>query len=275
MDFPLARQAFYREIHQADDQIDLARAALYLAQEDYPELDVEEYLNALDTMAAELADQLPAEPYPLRIIRQINQYLFEDLKFVGNEGNYYDPRNSFLNEVLDRRTGIPITLSLVYLEVARRVDFPMVGIGMPGHFLIRPDREEMEIFVDPFHKGEILFLDDCKERIAKLFKAQMPFQPEFLNAIGPRHFLARMLGNLKLIYLDKGDAKRALAAIERILLLFPEAPMEMRDRGLLYYHLGQLTAARQDLENYLTELPSANDRTVIHKVLERIDDQIS
>lgn len=275
MDFPLARQAFYREIHQADDQIDLARAALYLAQEDYPELDVEEYLNALDTMAAELADQLPAEPYPLRIIQQINQYLFEDLKFVGNEGNYYDPRNSFLNEVLDRRTGIPITLSLVYLEVARRVDFPMVGIGMPGHFLIRPDREEMEIFVDPFHKGEILFLDDCKERIAKLFKAQMPFQPEFLNAIGPRHFLARMLGNLKLIYLDKGDAKRALAAIERILLLFPEAPMEMRDRGLLYYHLGQLTAARQDLENYLTELPSANDRTVIHKVLERIDDQIS
>jgi|AGSF01.1.fsa_nt_gi Uncharacterized conserved protein len=167
MDFPIARQLFYREINQPDSSIDLAKAALYIALEEYQNFEPEEYLNILDGMADELRDRLPAQNYPLRVIQTINRYLYEDLEFAGNDADYYDPRNSFLNQVIDRRTGIPISLSLVYLEVAKRIDFPMVGIGMPGHFLIKPDFEDAGIFVDAFNGGDILFPEDCQGRLSQ------------------------------------------------------------------------------------------------------------
>lgn len=179
--FPLARQYFYQEVTQPDEQIDLAKAALYIAQEEYPDLHPAEYINALDTMAAEVQTRLPTQQYPLRIVQSINQYLYDDLGFRGNTTDYYDPDNSFLNEVIDRRTGIPITLALVYLEVARRIDFPMVGVGMPGHFLIRPDVPQMEIFVDVFNRGEIMFPEDCQERIRQIYGQPVTLQPEFWN----------------------------------------------------------------------------------------------
>ncbi|NER84584.1 MAG: hypothetical protein F6K42_34695, partial [Leptolyngbya sp. SIO1D8] len=138
-----ARDRFCREIQQPDDAINLAAAALYIAQEEYPELDVGVYLHQLDMMALQLRDRLPEETYPLKILRAINDYLFKAQGFTGNSQDYYDPRNSFLNHVLDRRTGIPITLSLVYLELARRIGLPMAGVGMPGHFLVRPTVDEM------------------------------------------------------------------------------------------------------------------------------------
>jgi regulator of sirC expression with transglutaminase-like and TPR domain len=169
MEFPIGRQLFYQEIQQPDEQICLERAALYLAKEEYPHLEVEEYLNALDTMAAEVQERLPQEPYPLKILKTVNQYLYEDLKFKGNTTEYYDPRNSFLNDVIDRRTGIPITLSLLYLAITQRIHFPMVGIGMPGHFIIRPTVGEMEVFVDPFNQGEILFPQDCRDRLSQVY----------------------------------------------------------------------------------------------------------
>ncbi|NJR66657.1 MAG: tetratricopeptide repeat protein [Leptolyngbyaceae cyanobacterium CRU_2_3] len=273
MEFSLARQRFYQEIHQPDEQIDLAKAALYLAQEEYPQLDVEEYLNALDAMAVEVQERLPIAAYPLRIIQVLNHYLYEDLKFRGNTDSYYDPRNSYLNQVIDRRTGIPITLALVYLEIARRIDFPMVGIGMPGHFLIRPLVEGMQIFVDPFNQGEVLFEQDCQERLNQIYNQQLfEFRPEFLESVSPQYFLARMLTNLKAVYLESNDVPRALAAIERILLLFPHAVMEQRDRGLLYYQLDRWVEARQDLESYLTYAPSTiKDAPIIQELLRRID----
>jgi regulator of sirC expression with transglutaminase-like and TPR domain len=147
----------------------------------------------------------------------------------------------------------------------------MVGIGMPGHFLIRPDVEEMEIFVDAFNQGEILFLQDCKDRLNQLFGQPVELQPAFFQAVAPRQFLARMLTNLKVIYLERGNLHKALAAIERILLLFPNAPMELRDRGVLYYHLDRFTEARQDLEDYLTFSPTAEDASIIRELLESID----
>jgi len=271
MDFPLARQHFYQEIHQADAQIDLAKAALHLAQEEYPQLEIATYLHRLDTMAAEVGDRLPTERYPLRVIQVINQYLYDELGFSGNTTEYYDPRNSYLNDVLERRTGIPITLSLVYLELARRIDFPMVGVGMPGHFLIRPAVEEMGILVDPFQGGEVLFPADCEDRLQQIYGRAMPLQPEFLAAISPRHFLARMLTNLKGIYLNQNDASRMLAAIERILLLFPDAVIEQRDRGILYYQAGRWTEATQDLSNYLLHAPAATDAGFIRQLLERME----
>lgn len=272
MEFPLARQHFYQEIRQSDDTIDLAKAALFFAQEEYPELDPDDYLNALDTMASEIAERLPESRYPLRVIQTINQYLYQDLGFGGNLEDYYDPRNSYLNQVIDRRVGIPISLSLVYLEVARRLDFPMVGVGMPGHFLIRPVADEMQIFVDPFHKGEILFPQDCQERFSQLHGQSVIFDLAFLEPVSPRRFLGRMLTNLKVIYLNQGEWAKALAAIERILLLFPEAPIEQRDRGILYYQMGRWIEATQDLENYLTSAPTAEDAVIVRQLLKRMNE---
>ncbi|MEH2065634.1 MAG: SirB1 family protein [Nostoc sp.] len=267
MNLSSARQYFYQEIQQSDDRIDLAKAALYIALEEYPNLDPEEYLNALDTMAWELQERLPSSRYPLRIVQSINQYLYDDLKFSGNKIDYYDPRNSFLNNVIDRRLGIPITLALVYLEVARRIDFPMVGVGMPGHFLIRPDVPDIEIFVDAFNGGEIIFAQDCEERLSQLYQQPVTLQPEFLAVVSNRQFLARMLTNLKFIYMKQEELEKTLAAIERILLLFPGLTLEMRDRGLIYYQLGYYPQAVDDLQNYLTKVPDAHDASMIRRLL--------
>ncbi|MBL1174685.1 SirB1 family protein [Pantanalinema sp. GBBB05] len=272
MDFPLGRQFFYQEVHQPDEQICLEKAAFYLALEEYPALDVDEYLTAIDTMAMEVLERLPAEPYPLKTIQTINHYLYDDLGYRGNTDDYYDPRNSFLNDVIDRRTGIPITLSLLYLAIARRIDFPMVGIGMPGHFLIRPTVQEMEVFVDPFNQGEVLFLEDCQERLNQVFRQTVELRPAFFQPVGSRQFLVRMLTNLKMIYVNQGNLSKALAAIERILLLMPQAPIELRDRGILYYRLNRLTEARQDLEDYLALMPTADDAAVIRELLDAIED---
>lgn len=262
-----ARHNFDTIIHQPDATLNLAEAALYIAQEEYPDLDVAEYLNALDTMATEVQERLGAETYPLRIIRKINQYLYEDLGFRGE--NYHDPRNSFLNDVIERRNGIPLTLSILYLEIAKRIDFPMVGIGMPGHFLIRPDQEEMEIFVDPFQKGEILFMEDCKQKLNAIY-SKVPFRSEFLAPVGPRQILARMLNNLKYIYLEQRDLHKSLAAIDRILLIFPEASRERRDRGFLYHQMERWSEARSDLEDYLAGQPRPEDILLVRHLLGQI-----
>ncbi len=269
MEFPFARQQFYQAIQQPEANLDLAQCALWIAQEEYPDLDPKVYLNALDTMAAAIADRLPSERYPLKVVQTINHYFYEELGFRGNTEDYYDPRNSYLNQVIDRRTGIPITLSLVYLEISRRINFPMIEVGLPGHFLIRPNLPEMDLFVDPFNQGEILFREDCQQKLTQIYGREMPLKAEFLAPIGSYRFLARMLMNLKAIYLQQQDLQRALAVVERLLLLFPKTAQEIRDRGLLYYHFNRWAEARQDLENYLDLSPEADDRQIIRQLLDQ------
>lgn len=270
MNFPPARQRFYQEITQPEARIDLAAAALYIAQEAYPALDPAIYLNALDAMASEVRPRLPAERYPLKVIQTLNQYLFETLGFAGNSLDYYDPDNSYLNQVLDRRLGIPITLALVYLEVARRINFPMEGIGMPGHFLIRPAVEEMTVYVDPFNRGEVLFAADCQEKLKQLYGRNAPWRPEFLAPVTAKPFLARLLMNLKLIYLNQRHFQAAVPVMDQLLLLDPERLPEYRDRGLAHYQLNQWSAARQDLEHYLFQHPDPPDAAAIQQLLEQI-----
>ncbi len=207
----MTKEKFALEINQPDRDISLPKAALYIAQIEYPELDIDKYLNILETIAKAIEIKLPKTRYPLRVIQTINEHLYEHLHFYGNEENYYDPRNSFLNEVIDRRTGIPIAISLIYLEIARQLNFPMVGIGMPGHFLIRPDIEDGEIFVDPFNKGEILFAEDCRQKLSQIYQQDFPIlPPEILQPVTNHQFLRRMLNNLQMIYLNRGDFNRAL-----------------------------------------------------------------
>jgi regulator of sirC expression with transglutaminase-like and TPR domain len=225
----------------------------------------------LDRMADALRQQLPKDRYPLKIIQAINGYLFTELNFRGNSIAYYDPRNSFLNEVLERRVGIPLTLSLVYLELAQRVGFPMAGVSMPGHFLIRPTVAGMDLLVDPFHQGEILFEHDCKNRLKQMFGDTAQLEPHHLAPITPTTFLVRMLTNLKLIYLQNRDVPKALEAINRILLIYPEAVGEWRDRGLIQYQQGLLDQALLDLERYLYQHPDAADAFEIRRVIEQIE----
>ncbi len=267
----LSREHLYQELQQPAAQVSLARAALYVAQEDYPHLVVDDYLAMLDRMADTLTQRLPSDRYPLKIIRAINDYLFTELNFRGNSIDYYDPRNSFLNQVLERRVGIPITLSLVYLELAQRVGFPMVGVSMPGHFLIRPTVSEMDLFVDPFHQGEILFEQDCGNRLKQMFGEAARLEPHHLTPISPATFLVRLLTNLKLIYLRNRDVPKALDAINRILLIYPEAVGEWRDRGLILYQQGLLDKAQLDLERYLYQHPEATDAFEIRRVIEQIE----
>ncbi len=260
---------FEQEANQADEEINLAKAGLFYAQANYPNLDIDKYLQQLDRMAEEIQSRISAGRYPLKIINTINHYLFTELGYQGNSQTYYDPRNSFINEVIDRRTGIPITLSVVYLEIAKRINFPMVGIGMPGHFIIRPNFEDAGIFVDVFNQGEILFEQDCAAKLEQVYQKPIRLEPRFLAPISNRQILARMLTNLKYVYLNKQNLSECLAVISGILINFPDNPGELRDRGLIYYQLDQQKQAYQDLESYLAILPNAEDATMIRNLLEK------
>lgn len=261
---------FAAEVKKPDLSIDLAKASLYYAQAEYPSLNINEYLERLEQIAGEIAANLPQERYPLQIIKTINHYLFDRLDFRGDEVDYYNPENSYLNRVIDRATGIPITLSVVYLEVAKRIDFPMVGIGMPGHFIIRPDFEDAGIFVDAFNRGEILFEQDCEARLSQLYQQPVKLEPHFLKPVNNHQILARMLNNLKQIYLHQRQLDKVLTIIEGILTLFPHNPYEIRDRGLLYYEMARWQEATVDLKVYLRILPDAEDAPMIQMLLNKI-----
>jgi regulator of sirC expression with transglutaminase-like and TPR domain len=209
MSTPLDR--FLAEINKLDREIDLSTATLYIAQIEYPNLDINFYIDTLELMGSEVSQRLSETPYPLKVIQTIGKYLYEELNFHGNERDYYNPRNSFLNDVIDRRTGIPITLAVVYLHIAKAIDFPMVGIGMPGHFLIRPNFEDAGIFVDVFDRGEILFVEDCRQKLMQIYQQDIPFlPPEILQPVSNRQILLRILNNLKANYLNQPDFDRAL-----------------------------------------------------------------
>lgn len=270
MKFSPPRQRLYYLLRQSS--IDLAAAALYIAQDEYPALDVDAYLMTLDTMAAEVRERLPIEPYPLKVLQTINRYLYEDLGFTGNTQHYYDPRNSFLNDVIDRRTGIPITLSLIYLEIARRIGFPMVGINFPGHFLVCPDRNDMSLYVDPFYQGELLFEQDCRDRIHQVFGHPVELKAEFFGVVSPQKYLVRLLSNLKQIYLNNNQLEKCLGVSEQILLVDPECYSELRDRGILYYHVGRWPEARQDLQEYLAFNPSPEHIPLVRKLLGQLSE---
>ncbi|MEO0349524.1 MAG: transglutaminase-like domain-containing protein [Cyanobacteria bacterium P01_A01_bin.15] len=265
-----ARQRFRHLISQP--VLDLAAAALCPAQEVYPDLDPAICYRQLDKLAAAIRPNISA--YPLKTIQAINHHLYTELGFSGNQINYYEPDNSYFNRVLERRMGIPITLALVYLEVAQRLDFSMVGVGMPGHFLVRPTVDDMAVYVDPFNQGEVLFPADCQAIFQRLYGANAVWSPAYLTPITAKPLLARLLNNLKLIYLNRRDLSHTLTVLDYLLLLFPQEPSNSRDRGLIHYQLQNLLAARSDLETYLVHSPSAPDRDQILQLLDNITDNL-
>lgn len=259
MDARDARRAFAEAVRQPEEALDLIDASLLIAQEEYPELERLRYFELLDDLAETARPLLSEESEPYARVNLLSEYLFDEEKFRGNEDDYYDPRNSFLNEVLDRRLGIPLTLSIVYMEVGDRLGMRIEGVGMPGHFLVKYVDEREEIVVDPYRRGIILSPDDFRELLRSVTGQAIPVKVGELPVVTKKDILNRMLNNLKGIYLSRKDYPRALAAVERMLLVKPRQPEELRDRGLIKYRLGELQEAIFDLETYLNANPDAPD----------------
>ena len=208
------------------DEIDLAQMALLIAAAEYPDLDVKEELRALDSLAAGACRSIGQERDPLARANALSEYLFDEVGFRGNREDYYDPRNSFLNEVLSRRLGIPITLSLVYLEVGNRLGVPLVGVGMPGHFMVRISSGHEDLVIDPFHRGILLSEKECAQRLQEVAGAAVPWDRSYLAPVSNRELIERILLNLRGIYLRRHDQPRALRATEWLLALQSQSPLE-------------------------------------------------
>ncbi len=206
--------------------IDLAQMALLIAAAEYPDLDVREELRALDSLAAGASRSLGQERDPLACANALSEYLFDEVGFRGNREDYYDPRNSFLNEVLSRRLGIPITLSLVYIEVGKRLGVPLVGVGMPGHFMVRISSGQEDLVIDPFHRGILLSEKECAQRLQEIAGAAVPWDRSYLAPISNRELIERVLLNLRGIYVGMHDQPRALRATEWLLALQSQSPLE-------------------------------------------------
>ncbi len=247
--------------------VGLDRAALQLATIEYPGLDVELFLHTLDSHAVELAALLPENCGGEQYISIANHYLFTELGFGGNSSDYYDPRNSCLNEVLARRTGIPITLSVVYMEIARRLSKPVYGVGMPGHFLVLYDDREYRAFVDPFYGGRLLSPGDCRERARTTAGVDIDESPQSMQPVSNRHILIRMLNNLRAVYAKQEAHAKSVEVLGLLLEASPNSAEERRERGRLNIELHRYQAAREDLEAYLRLAPEAPDRATIEKTL--------
>jgi regulator of sirC expression with transglutaminase-like and TPR domain len=263
------RSQFTEMVSREDDQIDLAQAALLIAAEEYPRLKVALYLERLDYFADFAGKRAADSRNPIEVVTALNATLFEQLGFRGNRESYYDPRNSYLNAVIDRRTGIPITLTVVYIEVAKRIGFPVKGVGLPFHFIAKHEAEGGDLFIDPFNAGGLLGSAGCDALITQMSGGKVELRPEHLEAMTNRQILARMLSNLLGIY-SASDRPRALAAIDRILLIDPGSTPHIRDRGLLLAAVGHRTPAIEELERYLELDPDAGDADTIREQIKAI-----
>ena len=272
------RERFAQLVSGSEEALDLAEAALLIAQEEQPQLDVSAYLHRLEEIAAAVRTRLPESPSPSDIVLNLNIHLFREEGFRGNTSAYYDPANSFLNEVLDRKTGIPITLSVVYIEVARRVGLSLVGVGFPGHFLVKYTGPEGDVILDPFLGGITLDHQQLTHKLQTMYGEQNPLLgqiPQLLAPASKKDILVRMLRNLKGIYFQKNDFARALSVIERILLIEPDVPAEIRDRGSVHQRLGHLQAALRDFQRYVTLAPHADDAEAVRVMLQRMTAQLN
>ena len=258
---PAPEALFRRMLDRPEEEIDLAEAALLIAKNAYRDLDVPGYLARISELAGKLSAQLPEDGTESSRIVALNRFLFEDQGFAPSVENYYDPRNSFLNEVLERRVGIPLSLSILYIEVGRRIGLPLQGVSFPGHFLVKCTLKEGVVIIDPYCGGITLSLQDLQQRLRETRGGEVSraIVAAMLVAANKREILARMLRNLKGIYLDQRDYVRALSAIDWIIAIMPGEATEVRDRGLIYVKLECFRAALEDLEHYMQKAPDAAD----------------
>ncbi|MDT7806931.1 MAG: hypothetical protein QOJ70_744 [Acidobacteriota bacterium] len=264
-----ARARFAEAVSRPEGEIDLGRAALLVGAEEEPHhANVQRCLARLDEMGEEARARAVAHGGSR--VESLNRYLFDEQGFMGNESNYYDPRNSMLHQVLGRHKGIPITLSIIYVEVGRRAGLRVEGVGLPGHFIVRASEAEGEsVLVDPFNR-RTTDREECQRRLDVIYEGRLSLTEEHLRAVGARSVLARLLGNLKAVYVQAQLFRRALAAVERILLLAPHDLDERRDRGMILAQLNQMPEAIAETQSYLNLVPEAPDADAVREQLKKM-----
>jgi len=262
-----ALETFARVLDAEDLRIDLPRACLLVAQDAYPGLDVDGYVEELERHARRLGSRLREDVALEERVVALNEFVFDELGYVGNARDYYDPRNSYLNEVIDRRTGIPITLAVLYMEIGQRIGLPMEGVSFPGHFLVRLRVRGGTLVLDPFDGGMPQSEDELRARLKRVVPPsatgnvpveQLPLET-FLEPAGKRQILARLLRNLKGIYRDRNQPERLLEVLNRMIVVAPNSSADLRDRGLVYRQLECWGPALRDLTEYLAREPAAPD----------------
>ncbi len=246
-----------------------------MPQSDYPNLDIDTYVTRIEELASAAEARLRGEADAYRSIAALNHVLFQERGFHGNREHYFDPKNSFLNEVLDRKTGIPISLSVLYIEVGQRIGLPLHGVGFPGHFLVKYIGDNEDIVVDPFNRGEILSENSLKIMLYRLYGGTIAFDPDLIESISKKQILRRMLNNLKIIYLGQDDLIKGLSVVEHLVLLDPASGEDIRDRGLIYLRLECFRQALEDLESYLRLAPHAKDAQAVKEQVAVLAKQVA
>jgi regulator of sirC expression with transglutaminase-like and TPR domain len=250
-----AREHFEQLAALPPSEIPLAEMALWIAAESRPEVDVDYWLGELAALAERIRPHCAVATSDVDRVDILNRVLFLTEGFAGNTENYSDPLNSFLDAVLETRKGIPITLAIIYLDVAQKVGLLSAGVGFPGHFLVKVYADSRELIVDPFF-GKLLSPTECGDRLKQVIGKHVDLKPKMLKTVSTIEILQRVLRNLKLLHVSRKEYEEALACSERILLLSGDDPMELRDRGLIYRELGCAGPALADLELYLAHAPS-------------------
>jgi regulator of sirC expression with transglutaminase-like and TPR domain len=258
-----------------DDSLPLLEAAASIAQDEYPDLDVQQVLGDVDQLLARARRRCGDVTDPLQRLRVLNQFFFRDMGFGGNVNNYYDPDNSYLNVVLRTRRGIPIALAVLWLELAQGLGLKARGINFPGHFMVKVNLPNGQAVIDPF-TGQSLSREDLSERLEP-YKRRNGLVDDFdvpvglyLQAATPRDILARMLRNLKEVHRTQEDWLRLIAVLDRLLILLPDAWTEYRDRGLAGAEMGDNRLAVADLDTYLAQTDDALDRDAIGQRLQEL-----
>ena len=266
---------YFTSLVQSDEHFPLLEAAISLAQDDYPDLDVQLVLGDVDQLLARIKRRLPADASALQKLRLLNQFFFRDLNFGRNVNDFYDPDNSYLNAVLTTRRGIPITLAVLWLELAGGLGLNVRGVAFPGHFLVKVNLPKGQVVIDPC-SGQSLSREELTERLEP-FRQRRSQDEEFEMPIGlylqsaaPREIIGRMLRNLKEIHKTQEDWQRLIAVEDRLIVLQPNAWPEYRDRGLAWAVQGQAARAVPDLEKYLEQVEDAQDMDAVAQQLAQL-----
>lgn len=260
------RVLFTDQVSLPDEEVDLPRCALYFAGEEFPDLDVDDYLARLDSMAQRVAGNSPSSGDSESLLQALNAYLFDEEKFTGNPADYYNPNNSYLNRVMDSRIGIPITLSVLYLGVAERLNLSCYGVGMPGHFLVA--LKDLGLFLDPFHSGQLLSAADCRRLAQDMFGPNFAWTDEYLAPCPSKLIIYRMLNNLRQIHLHKRDYGRHASAVEKMLLVDSTVSGLYLELAQSQVHKGETEAALRSLQRLKESPASQKERDVADELIE-------
>jgi regulator of sirC expression with transglutaminase-like and TPR domain len=257
------RADFVQMVNRPDEALELARVALLVAAESDQNVDIDGELRQLEGWAEELKVRVTPDLNNLQKLARLRSFVFDDLGFRGDRRDYYSPSNSLLHQVMKRRRGIPLTLSIVFMELGWRIGIPFEGVAFPGHFLVRLPGEPRDLLLDPYKRGMMVHEEDCRQMLLESTGGRMTYDPSLTASVGKRDMVVRLLHNLKGAFLRAGDDAQALAAVERLLVLMPDDAEEIRDRGLLLFRMQKYGRALDSLNAYLIAAAGAADRETI------------